>query len=217
MNSTLSTESPDLRTYRGSASSYQDIATRGTERLGLAIQYAVHPKGAGAFLVRFVAWSPNGTLSPFTHFNVREKAEFLNTPGGNVPLLESGKVDKQQVFNGVRLDKVAFPAFTSAPYIWALGPIGDSLHLWEQLAAWITTQVEMEGFTVVPGLADKVRDMILPPFVGEVALALEFPVIEKKPFSKKSGPTGVVKPEPLDIKDDQDDEEDGDDDEPWLN
>jgi hypothetical protein len=36
-----------LRQYRGTRSRYQDIATRGPEALGIALEYAVHPSNVG--------------------------------------------------------------------------------------------------------------------------------------------------------------------------
>ena len=65
-------ETEPLR-YRGYASSYVDIASRGgNEFIGLGLQYAKHPDGTGCLIVRFVAHGDGIKKGGFTHLLVRE-------------------------------------------------------------------------------------------------------------------------------------------------
>ena len=78
----------ELLRYRGSHSSYTDVATRGggvtpegvsppNEFLGISVEYAIHPKGVGCFILRFVVHGKGANPKNYKHLTYRESAKFV--------------------------------------------------------------------------------------------------------------------------------------------
>jgi hypothetical protein len=151
--------------YRGQASSYVDIAVRGSdEHLGIGLQYAAHSSGVGCLIVRFVA---HGTVIPakFTHFSYREKARFLTKSDGHA-----------EMFKGIRLNKAVIKLFSPAVGPWEIDKFATLFGVWPMLAEWVTEQVQAEGFTVTVDLQKELKAQLVPePTTVEVKSAIEFP------------------------------------------
>jgi hypothetical protein len=196
-----------LKQYKGSHTLYTDVAAKGDVRMGLGIDYAVHPGNAiGYIVVRFVArhvseGSPSD-LGSFTHFNDREGAKFVMLGGDSAHLT---------LFKGRRLNKVLIPAFNPAPCGHQIAKVGDEYNIWQPIAAWIADQIAKEpGFTLLmPDLVVYIRDQVAGPEQPAPVLVLEFNDLPKP--SKKA-----PKP-PKDEDDDESDDEDDDKDEGWVN
>jgi len=197
-----------LNQYVGSRSRYHDIATRGTEALGLAVEYAPHPNGKGYFIIRFVAHGKEG--ASYSHFHNREKAKFLALDANG------HKPNHAEIFKGVRLNKLAIPVFEKAVHPYEVLTFGDELGVWDVVADWIVEQLAAEGFSLVEGanVADLVRSLFVLPTTPKeaVATAFEFPDLtaEKKQVPFKPH---LVKDDEDDDDGDDDDDNDGEDDE----
>lgn len=141
--------------YRGVNARYVDIGSRGTDCLGLGIQYEPGSDGVGYVVVRFVVHSDplNGQIGPFNHFQIRE-------PGKYVTLNDDGsQPDHAEMFRGFRLNKVAVPVFTPAVQSWKVIETGTQLQSLPKLAAWILDQAQQDNF-VVPGGDEAVLEVI---------------------------------------------------------
>lgn len=211
--STVTETAQPLR-YRGSHARYTDIAVRGeNEYLGFAVEYAVHPSGAGCFVMRFVAHGKE--LQPFTHLTYRQRAEFYTQKD------DSGK--HAEIFRGVRLNKIAVKVCSPAVHPWDLDEFALKHDVWLLLEKWVAEQVKAEGFTLTVDLFKEVREMVLNRMptrtpIENSTCVIEFPVLEPP---KQAAPlTLVQKPEPdeddTDVDGDDGDDEDEDTKE-WLN
>jgi len=181
--------------YFGSSNQYVDFAIRGEgEFLGVGVDYAKHPSGVGCFVVRFVA---HGAANPleFKHLSYREPAQFV-IPSGTMP----------ELFEGFRLDKVAFGVFEPAVQKRELDFFATKYGVWSLLTNWIADQAMLEGFTVVVDLEKEIKSLLIarPSNVDEVTCVLRFPDLTSPEYRASLKP--VVKPEPEEDEDDNGDE-----------
>lgn len=194
--------------YRGMSAHYTDIATRNDQHLGLAVEYAVHPKTQkGCFILRFVVHSET-TIKPqdFTHFTYREPAGFgsLGSHGFS--------------FKGVRLNKIALEVFDTPVYRHEVDGLALKFGVYNLLEEWVAEQVQAEGFTLTADLQKEIREMVALPStanVDEAKSILSFPNLadtENKAAAYKQ----MQKPEP-DADPEADEDEDDGEEEPWLN
>jgi hypothetical protein len=203
--------SEPLPHYKGSHTLYTDVAAKDDVRIGLGIDYAVHPGNAiGYIVVRFVArhvseGSPSN-LGPFTHFQDRDGGKFVMLGGDSA---------HQTLFKGRRLNKVLIPAFNPAPCGHQIAKVGDEYNIWQPIAAWIADQIAKEGFTLLmPDLVVYVRAQVAGPEQAPPVLVLEFADLPKPKPSKFSH--GFKKSD-KDDDDDEDDDDKDDDEEGWVN
>lgn len=180
--------------YHGQHSRYVDIATRGTdEHLGMSLDYAVHPSGVGCFILRFVVHGKGVQPKNFKHLMYREPAQFVIP--GTIP----------EMFEGVRLNKLAIPVFNPAVHRHEVDQFALKFGVWSLLEAWVTKQVLVEGFTVLVDLQKEIRNLLAwePTPEDSVKCVMEFPNLDA-PEYKASALKLVKKPEP-DLDDEDED------------
>lgn len=196
--------SEPLRQYKGSQTFYTDVAAKDDVRMGLGIDYAIHPGNAIGyivvrFVVRHVSQSSPSDLGTFTHFYERENAKFVFKGEDSAHL---------SMFKGRRLNKVLIPAFNPAPCGHQIAKVGDDFNIWQPIAAWIADQIAKEGFTLLmPDLVTYIRAQISGPEQATPVLVLEFSDLPKPSKFSHS-----FKKSDKDDKDDEDDDDDKDDD-----
>lgn len=125
----------DIKQFRGDANTYDSIATRGNQTIGLSLSYLIH-QNIGCVAVRFVMFG-EVDIAPFTHFVVRESAQFLK--------LEDGK-DTDEKFVGARLNKTLIPLLKPAPKNASLSLYMEKFAIYQKIAEWVMQQVDAEGF-----------------------------------------------------------------------
>jgi hypothetical protein len=197
--------------YQGWQSSYVDIATRHTEHLGLAVEYAVHPSGIGCFIVRLVAHGKGVNPVNYKHLTYREPAKFVVPASAAHPVPEK--------ITGLRLNKIALPVFAPAVQRHEIDHFATKFGVWTAVSEWLAAQVASEGFTLTVDLPQELRNLLVIPTTPEatVTSALTFPDLTA-PEQTAAALKLVKKPEP-----DEDDveDDDGDEDETegkdWLN
>jgi len=196
--------------YRGSASSYVDIALRGAdEHLGIALQYEKHPSsGIGCFIIRFVTHGKEATPTSYTHFTFREDKANFAAPGPD------GSFQHAQVFRGIRLNKFAIPVFQPAVQKHELGKYADQFDVWDALSNWVDAQAKAEGFTVTVDLPVILRGLVVPEETPEVEVKviLQFPDFQS-PEYQVAAKGQVEKPAPEPVEDEDDEDNDA---EEWL-
>ena len=203
--------------YRGSSNHYIDVASRGTEHLGIGLDYQTHHTGIGAIIVRFVAHSSSGQYSDFTHFRKRERAQYLETLDGKTQLNTRGVPDPDKMFTGFRLDKIAVPVFAPAPRSTEFLSFADKADLWSAFASWITEQANLDGFQIdVTDLPGLLRSLFATLDPDQVKLVLTFPDLTElhKAKAQHYVPTAESDEDPDDDDEDDDEDEDDDDDDP---
>jgi hypothetical protein len=199
--------------YRGSHNWYVDIAVREAEQLGFAMQYASHPSGIGCFILRFIVHGKGIDPKNYKHLTFREEAKFL---------IPATPTTSAEVFNGVRLNKIAIPVFKPAVQHHEVAGFAFKFGVWPLVTQWVAAQVEAEGFTLtVENLQAIIRDLVILPSTPEesVTCLLEFPDLTA-PEQQAAALKLVKKPVEDEDEDDSDIEEDGDEDEDdkeWLN
>lgn len=197
--------------FRGSSSRYIDIGVRGDDFLAASVEYAVHPSNIGCFIVRFVAHGKSLDPLSFKHLTYREeKAQFLIPASKDNP--------SNEVFNGIRLNKLALPAFKPAIKPYEVADKGTEFGLFLVVADWIGQQAQLDGFTLLTeasALAAEFRNFFtLPPTEGTIENILELPDLTTAE-NKKAALKLVQKPEPEEDTEDEDGDED--EDKEWLN
>lgn len=194
--------------FRGQSSRYVDIGLRGDEHLAVSVEYAVHPSNVGCFIVRFVA---HGKTDPkaFKHLTYRESAQFLIPATG---------VTSAEVFNGLRLNKLAIPVSKPAIRPTEVGAFAEKHQVFDTLGEWIEAQALAENFALIVKVADALREQYAEPAPTPAESILELPDLTA-PDQKAAALKLVKKPEPVEAEEDEDGEsEDGDeDDKEWLN
>lgn len=197
--------------YRGSNNLYVDIAARNEERLGFAVEYAIHPSNIGCFILRFVVHGEGADPKNYKHLTYREKAKFVIPATAEKPMVE--------MFKGFRLNKIALPVFKPAVQRYEVGDFATKFNIWPLLIEWVAEQVQAEGFTLTVDLEAEIKGMLALPKTpdGTVTSVIEFP--DLKGHAQQAAALKLVKaPEP-DEDDADEDENDGDedDDKGWLN
>lgn len=199
--------------FRGHSSHYVDIGVRNeTEFLAASVEYATHPSNIGCFIIRFVAHGKGVEPKNYTkHLMYRETAKFL---------IPATKTTGAEVFNGLRLSKIAIPVFKPAIHKHEVDHFATKFDIWPVIAAWITQQAGAEGFEPLLDpftLVATLRERFVPSITSEgIENVLELPDLSA-PEQKAAALKLVKKPaEPEDT--DEDESEDGDEDEKeWLN
>jgi len=206
----MSTEQFSPLRYRGSNNRYVDIAVRGAdEHLGLGVDYAVHPSGTGCFILRFVVHGNDVDPKNYKHLMYRESAKFVTE--GTDP--KSG-----EVFKGVRLNKIAIPAFAPAVKRHEINKFAEKFGIWALLEEWIAEQAKAEGFLVTVNLPQEIRQLVIGTETPEDAVksVIEFPDLTSQEYQShglKQVKAPVEDPEP---DTDEDDDSESDEKE-WLN
>jgi len=200
--------------YRGSRNEYLDIATRGggvsaegvsppDEFLGISADYAIHPKGIGCLIIRFVVHGKGANPKNYKHLTYRESAQFV------IPL-----------FKGYRLNKIAIPVFQPPVKIGEVDKFAAKLNVWAQVEDFVVKTAQAEGFALtVENLQDEIRLMVIGLDTPEDAVksVIEFPNLDAP---EQQAFAGSQAQKPVDEDDDPDKEDDEDDDKPekdWLN
>jgi hypothetical protein len=194
--------------YHGSSNHYVDVAVRGgDEHLGLNVEYAVHPHGFGAFIVRFVVHGKGVDPKNYVHLTYRQSAKFI---------IPATKTTGAELFKGIRLNKVAIKAFEPAVQRFELDHFATKFGMWDTLTEWIADQITAEGFTFNPAITDfkeTVKSLMVPKATPEdsVKSIIEFPDLNS-PEQKAAALHLVQAPD-----EDETDEDDSDEDDDTIN
>src|ERR1017187_453181 len=146
---------PVLEKFWGAQNEYSVIGTRGEEKLGFAIEYAIHPiKNVGCFMVRFASLHSK-KFGDFKVFQPRSKNV------GNQFFLDA---EHDKTGPGFRLNKLAFPVLSKGIHPFTFYQYCDSFEVWEQVAQWVEKNMLAEGFMpVILDLAGWIRFQFVPP------------------------------------------------------
>ena len=191
--------------FKGSDNIYANIATKGSQTLGLSLVYALHPLAkTGALIVRFVVHSKEGigAIGKFKFFKRRENAPFKTIPGG-------------ENFSGVRLNKLAIPIFHPGTSLHKFLQLCEKFQIWEILSDWVIERCQADGFTVTqPGELGSIMAKLVSGDINsndddEVKLVIEFPNFGDaiEPVSFPSSIAGVSEGESGEDEEDEIDEE----------
>lgn len=219
MTETEQTQQTEPLRYKGSQNHYVDIAIRGdgenVEHLGLGAEYAVHPvTKVGCFILRFVVHGAGVDPKKYKHLMFRESAKFV-IPSSQT---NAGYVHAK-VFKGVRLNKIAIPAFEPAIGKHEVDKFATKFGIWALLEEWVAEQVQAEGFLLIVNLPQELRTLLVGKETpeGAVKSVIAFPDLASEEAQAESLKQ-VKKPAPE--PEDEESEEDGDDeddDKEWLN
>ena len=202
---------PPLRYQGYGGSHYVDIGAREGERLGLSVQYAIHPTNVGCFIVRFVVHGEGVKPSNFKHLTYREEAAKF--------VIAATATTSAESFKGIRLNKLALPVFKPAVQRHEVDEFALKFNVWNLMEEWITEQVQAEGFTLIADLQKEIRNMVVLPMsdADSIKCVIEFPKLDS-PEAKQAASKVMQKPAP-DEDEDADEDEDGEEapEKDWLN
>jgi hypothetical protein len=181
------------------------------EFLGISVEYAIHPKGVGCFILRFVVHGKGANPKNYKHLTYRESAKFV---------IPATQTTSGEVIKGFRLNKIAVPVFQPPVRPQEVDKFATKLNVWPLLEEWITETVQAEGFSLIADLKTELRRIVCGIETPEDSIksVIEFPNLSD-PEQQAAALSQVQKP--VD-EDDDPDKEDPDEDEEnegkdWLN